>query len=207
MAPTTQRLAGCHDEHVSGVVENHLAPAPIPFFASPVECSSVGIDDFELEPSSAEPEEWDPEADLHDPTVDGLTIPSVSTDEADAPPDVRRTFWTVTLVVNVAVLFVSIGPMLIYFRGWTREGLALIVAGLVLFGLAYSRYRSFVDDTPDEDHSPRRESETKSSTPQPSAASTTGPDHENSNSSHSTETDDATASEVTPGHSSETDNP
>lgn len=111
----------------------------------------MGLDDFELEPSSAEPDEWDPEADQHDPTADGLTIPSVSTAESEAPAEVRQTFWIVTLVVNAAILFVSVGPMLIYFQGWTRRGLALIVAGLVLFGLAYRRYRTFMENAPDEE--------------------------------------------------------
>lgn len=110
----------------------------------------MGLDDFELEPSAAEPDEWDPEADQHDPDADGLTIPSVSTAESEAPADVRKTFWIVTLIVNVAILFVSVGPMIIYFEGWTRNGLVLIAAGLVLFGLAYRRYRSFMADGPDD---------------------------------------------------------
>ena len=107
----------------------------------------MGTDEFDLEPSSHEPDEWDPEAELHDSTTDGLTIPSVSTAETDAPKEVVRSFWTVVIVVNVAVLFVSLGPMLIYFRGDVRYGLALLVGGVVLFGLAYRRYRRFMRET------------------------------------------------------------
>jgi len=120
----------------------------------------VGIDDFELEPSPHEPDEWDPEADQHDPDADGLTIPSVSTAESDAPSEVVRTFWIVVLVVNVAILFVSLGPMLIYFEGQVQYGLTLILGGLVLFGLAYRRYRRFMDAPPDDDPS-RNESESE----------------------------------------------
>lgn len=132
----------------------------------------MGFDDFELEPSSAEPDEWDPEVDQHDPDADGLTIPSVSTAESDAPAEVKKTFWIVTLVVNVAILFVSVGPMLIYFRGWTRNGLVLIAAGLVLFGLAYRRYRSFMADAPDEtDGPPNGGGDPSNDRPQPDADS------------------------------------
>lgn len=107
----------------------------------------MGIDDFDLEPSSAEPEEWDPEDDLYDPTADGLTIPQVSTDEADVDAEIAQTFWIVVLIVNGAVLFVSVGPMLWFFWGWTRKGVALILGGLLLFGLAYRRYRRFMRNT------------------------------------------------------------
>ncbi|WP_290819477.1 CAAX protease family protein [Halovivax sp.] len=109
-------------------------------------------DDFDFEPSPHEPEEWDPEAEFRDPDSDWPTIPTVSTSEEDAPREVARTFWTVVIVVNVAVLFVSLGPMLIYFWGDWRSGLTLVAGGVVLFGLAYRRYRSFMrrDDSVDD---------------------------------------------------------
>ncbi|WP_254862561.1 DUF7322 domain-containing protein [Halovivax gelatinilyticus] len=107
----------------------------------------MGNDDFDLDPSAHEPDEWDPESDLHDPAADGLTIPSVSTDESDAPKEVVQAFWSVVLIVNVAVLFVSLGPMLVYFLGWYQRGFALIAGGIVLFGLAYRRYRRFMRES------------------------------------------------------------
>ena len=103
---------------------------------------------LDVDRSDDEPDEWDPEADLHDPEADGLTIPSVDTDESDAPKAVVRTFWAVVIVVNVAVFFVALGPMLIFFLGEYRYGLVLIALGLVLFGFAYLRYRRFVTTTP-----------------------------------------------------------
>ncbi|MFC3957292.1 DUF7322 domain-containing protein [Halovivax cerinus] len=105
----------------------------------------MGLDDFELEPGAAEPDEWDPEDDLHDPDADGLTVPQVSTDESDVDSELVRTFWTIVLICNVAILLVSVGPMLWYFLDMAREGLALVLGGLVLFGLAYRRYRRFED--------------------------------------------------------------
>ncbi|ELZ13719.1 hypothetical protein C479_02701 [Halovivax asiaticus JCM 14624] len=111
----------------------------------------MGLDDFNFEPSSAEPEEWDPEADLYDPDADGITIPQVSTDPSEVDPEISRAFWTIVLVVNAALLFVSLGPMLWFFLGWAQEGITLIVGGLALFGLAYYRYRRFMANAPDQD--------------------------------------------------------
>lgn len=111
----------------------------------------MGLDDFDFEPSSAEPEEWDPEADLSDPDADGITIPQVSTDPSEVDPEISRAFWTIVLVVNAALLFVSLGPMLWFFLGWAQEGITLVVGGLALFGLAYYRYRRFMANAPEQD--------------------------------------------------------
>ncbi|AGB15793.1 hypothetical protein Halru_1176 [Halovivax ruber XH-70] len=110
----------------------------------------MGLDDFNFEPSSAEPEEWDPEADLYDPDADGITIPQVSTDPSEVDPEISRAFWTIVLVVNAALLFVSLGPMLWFFLGWVQEGITLVVGGVALFGLAYYRYRRFMANAPDQ---------------------------------------------------------
>ena len=100
-------------------------------------------DDFDFEPSKHEPEEWDPEADFRDPNSDSITIPEVSTPASEVPKEVARPFWTIVLVLNVAILFVSLGPMLWYFRGDVEIGLSLIAGGLALFAMAYRRYRRF----------------------------------------------------------------
>ena len=99
--------------------------------------------DFDLEPSEHEPDEWDPEAEFRDPDSDSITIPEVSTPASEVPKEVARPFWTIVLVLNVAIFFVSLGPMLLYFRGDVEIGLSLIAAGLVLFAMAYRRYRRF----------------------------------------------------------------
>ncbi|WP_247728356.1 DUF7322 domain-containing protein [Halovivax limisalsi] len=147
----------------------------------------MGLDDFELEPSEHEPEEWDPESDLHDPDAPGLTIPAVETDETDAPKEVVETFWITVLVVNVAVFCVAVGPMLIYFEGWIREGAAMVIAGIALFGLAYRRYRAFMQGPPPEVDSNVADA---SSTPARSSESeaSSADTHDRSDSSDSTDT-------------------
>ncbi|MFC6767969.1 DUF7322 domain-containing protein [Natrinema soli] len=118
-----------------------------------------------------EPEEWDPEEEFYDPDSDGLTIPQVSTGddgpddpgdlssaieppavstaETDVPDDVLQTFWTLVLVINAAVLILSLGLLVLAFEGDLTRGGVLVVAGLVLFGLAGRRYRRFRDDGAD----------------------------------------------------------
>lgn len=107
---------------------------------------------MDFEPSEHEPDEWDPEAEYRDQESDSLTIPEVTTADTDAPPDVVQTFWIVVAVVNVAVLFLALGAMFVAFQVDVELGGALLAGGLVLFALAYRRYRAFSDeDDGDED--------------------------------------------------------
>lgn len=146
----------------------------------------MGLDDFDLEPSEHEPDEWDPEDDLHDPDAPGLTIPAVETSESDAPSEVVQTFWIVVLVVNAALFLISVGPMVIYFEGWVREGVAMVVAGVVLFGLAYRRYRAFEAASPgSESHESKQSSaETEEGIDRTSNDATDRPDSSDSPDTH-----------------------
>lgn len=107
--------------------------------------------------SEHEPEEYDPEADFEDPESDSITIPQVDPPR-DPTPDVAetlvpssegvsselaKTFWTIVLVLNAAILAVSVGAMILFFWGDLTRGGALIVGGVALFALAYRRYRAF----------------------------------------------------------------
>lgn len=104
----------------------------------------MDIDDrFDLEPSEYEPDEWDPESEFRDPDSSYPTIPTVETAESDAPTELVKNFWIIVLVLNVAIFAVALGLMLIGFRGALDDGGVLILGGLVLFGLAYWRYRRF----------------------------------------------------------------
>ena len=96
------------------------------------------------EPHENEPAEYDPEAEFRNPASDSITIPQVETDESEVPRDVKQTFWIVVLVVNAAVLAVSLGVILVVFTGDLTRGGTLLAGGLVLFGLAYRRYRRFI---------------------------------------------------------------
>lgn len=120
-----------------------------------------------------EPEEWDPEEEYYDPDSDGLTIPQVGGEdgpgdiddlssaieppevelsEADVPSDLLQTFWALVLVLNAAVLAVSLGLLILLFEGYSTRVVALVVAGVVLFGFAVRRYRRFqADDSGDPD--------------------------------------------------------
>lgn len=137
-----------------------------------------------------EPEEWDPEEEFYDPDSDGLTIPqvttedsddeaepttavdvpSVSTDETDVPSDILQAFWALVLVINAALFVVSLGALLLVFEGDVTRGGTLIAAGIVLFGLAGRRYRSFradsdertADDPADESRAADETTETAS---------------------------------------------
>ncbi|WP_255170131.1 DUF7322 domain-containing protein [Natrononativus amylolyticus] len=96
-----------------------------------------------FERTEHEPEEYDPEAELTDPESDSLTIPEVSTDETDVPPELLKTFWAIVLVVNAAVLAVSLGVLFLLFEADVATGGPLLGGGVVLFGFAVYRYRSF----------------------------------------------------------------
>lgn len=78
-------------------------------------------------------------------TPSGIDVPSISTAETDVPDEVLKTFWALVLVLNAAVLAVSLGLLLLAFEGDSTRGGALIVTGLVLFGFAWYRYRRFRD--------------------------------------------------------------
>ncbi|RQG91971.1 DUF7322 domain-containing protein [Natrarchaeobius chitinivorans] len=120
--------------------------------------------------SEHEPDEYDPEAEYRDPDSDSLTIPRVPTEDAgstltadlksdfgigsgspheptvdnsDVPAELRRTFWAIVLVVNGAVLGVSLGIIFLIFHGVTSHTIASFVAGVVLFGFAVRRYNNF----------------------------------------------------------------
>jgi hypothetical protein len=125
--------------------------------------------------SDHEPEEWDPEAEYTDPDHDSLTIPRVPTEDAgsdlrsefrsefgtaakaehstaetDVPSDLLQAFWATVLVVNAAVLALSLGVLFLLFEGPSTHAVALIGGSVVLFGFALRRYRTYQRTDPDE---------------------------------------------------------
>lgn len=60
---------------------------------------------------------------------------------ADVPPDLRRTFWRLVAVFNVALLAAGVGVMLIGFEGQLRDGGALVAIGVGAFLYGYRGYR------------------------------------------------------------------
>ncbi len=101
--------------------------------ASPTDTSS---DESEANASDAEPE-----------STGALGTPGIIQPIEFAPDGVPKhvavAFWTVVVVVNAAILALSLGPLLIFFRGQWLLGGGLFVLGVALSGLAYWRYRQF----------------------------------------------------------------
>ena len=118
--------------------------------------------------SEHEPEEWDPEEEYADPDSDSLTIPRVATEdagsdlrsemrselespttpeisttEADVSGDLLQAFWSIVLVVNAAVLALSLGVLFLIFEGTSIHSIALVGGGVILFGSAVRRYRNY----------------------------------------------------------------
>jgi hypothetical protein len=125
--------------------------------------------------SEHEPEEWDPEAEYADPDSDSLTIPRVATEDAgsdlrsdlrsefgsveepdvpavetDVPSELLQAFWAIVLVVNAAVLALSLGVLFLLFEGTSTHSTALIAGGVILLGFAHRRYRTYQATKSDE---------------------------------------------------------
>lgn len=79
----------------------------------------------------------------HEHEFESVTVPEVSTAESDVPSELLKAFWGLVLVINAAVLAVALGLLFLIFEGVSPHGVALVVGGLVLFGFAYRRYRSY----------------------------------------------------------------
>ncbi|WP_336037095.1 DUF7322 domain-containing protein [Halobacterium yunchengense] len=73
--------------------------------------------------------------------------PSVDVpEETDASPELRRRFWLLVVVFNVALMAASVGAMLVAFRAQYDTGTSLVAAGAVLFAYGYYRYRRYAGD-------------------------------------------------------------
>ncbi|WP_232687509.1 DUF7322 domain-containing protein [Halobacterium zhouii] len=96
------------------------------------------MDDDPLEETLFEDEQTDAEQALA-PSVD---VP----DGSNADPQLRRQFWFLVVVFNVALLALSVGLMLAAFRGRWNDGLTGVAAGVILFGYGYYRYRTITRD-------------------------------------------------------------
>ena len=86
--------------------------------------------DAEPDPEEFEPGNLGPEI----PEAPDLT-------EVEASSEVRYRFWALVMVFNVALLAASVGVMFVAFQGEWELGGQLTLAGLVLFGFGYYRYR------------------------------------------------------------------
>lgn len=85
----------------------------------------------------------------------GPEIPSVGTstnedamglDDSDVDPDLKKQFWSLVLIFNVALFAASLGLMLVGFEGRWRVGGALFAVGAVAFLRGWYRYKSVRKD-------------------------------------------------------------
>ena len=100
-----------------------------------------------------EPDEPDPESRWGDPEEDLVSIPSVEgpaaaepadpDDEIDVDSEVAKFFWVSVVYANVALGGVTIGLLLVWFRGqWTVGGVAVAVGCFALYR-TYDLYRTY----------------------------------------------------------------
>lgn len=104
-------------------------------------------DEFDPEARWGDPEH-DPEARWGDPErelVENITIPEPPEPDLSDGVDsaVSKPFWASVILVNFAVFALSLGPMLIYFRGEWLIGLGLVAGGTFALGRTYHLYRQF----------------------------------------------------------------
>jgi len=85
------------------------------------------------------------EPDEFDPSSLGPDIPEApDPPEGAANTEVTALFWKLVVVFNIALLGLSVGPMLAYFEGQVDLGIRITVVGAIAFAYGYFRYRRFV---------------------------------------------------------------
>jgi len=90
-----------------------------------------------------EPDEFDPTA--LGPNVEIPQAPDMTETDATVDPAVERLFWKLVVTFNIAVFAVSVGPMLIVFRGQWQDGGIVFAIGALTFAygvVTYRRYRA-----------------------------------------------------------------
>ncbi|OVE86049.1 DUF7322 domain-containing protein [Natronolimnobius baerhuensis] len=126
--------------------------------------------DTELEaasiPDITDPDSLEPESDVATEFED--------VDFSEIPDDLLETFVALVLVINGAVLAVSLGALFLIFDGSTDRGIPLLVIGVVLFGFAFRRYRQYqrsreADDDETNEDTDEREDDTGDSGERPSS--------------------------------------
>lgn len=98
------------------------------------------LDDLLGGSTEHEPDEPNPEAE-YAPDVPSVSIPD--TTDADVSPELFTAFWGVVLSANVGLFAVSLGLMLVYFRGQWRLGGTAVALGVGTFVYGYFKYRRY----------------------------------------------------------------
>jgi hypothetical protein len=109
---------------------------------------------FDDDEWSDEPEEFDPEHRWGRPERDLPSVPVApkpETAETDVDPELFKTFWASVIFANLALFGLSLGAMLIGFRGNWTVGLVLVAVGTFALVRTWAYYVSFRDRDGDED--------------------------------------------------------
>ncbi|WP_181861595.1 DUF7322 domain-containing protein [Haloplanus salinus] len=104
-----------------------------------------------FDPWPDEPEETNPESRWGDPERDLPRIPEPAVAEKDVDPEILETFWRSVVLANVALFGLSLGPMLVYFRGWWLWGGGAVALGALAGHRVYQHYRAFERRHGDDD--------------------------------------------------------
>ena len=84
------------------------------------------------------------EPDEFDPSSLGPDVPEApSAPDGTGDSEVAALFWKLVVVFNVALLALSVGPMLAYFEGQVERGLQIFLVGVIAFAYGTFRYVQF----------------------------------------------------------------
>jgi hypothetical protein len=109
----------------------------------------------DFDPWPDEPDEDDPERRWGDPERDLTNVPEVDVpnsepgDDVEVDSELATAFWVSVFFANVALAGLSIGAMLVYFRGDWMFGGAAFAVGLFALVRVYTYYRSVTGDDGD----------------------------------------------------------
>ncbi|PSQ06945.1 hypothetical protein BRC97_04525 [Halobacteriales archaeon QS_6_71_20] len=126
-------------------------------------------DPFGLEGQASEAERLGPRVDIPSVEDPSESLPDPST----VDPEIQRSFAVAVIYANVAVLGVSLGLMLIGFRGQWRWGGFAVAVGLLAGVRVYQTVRAFRTRDRDDDESGSDVPETE---PEPETAVTSDGD-------------------------------
>ena len=84
------------------------------------------------------------EPDRPGPKIDIPETPDLS--DIDASSNVAQTFWLVVVMVDIGLLAISLGIMIVVFRGQLRFGASVFAIGVLALLLGYRRYRNYKND-------------------------------------------------------------
>ncbi|WP_137283391.1 DUF7322 domain-containing protein [Halorussus salinisoli] len=78
-------------------------------------------------------------------------VPDTATN--DASPELKKQFWSLVLIFNVALFGMSFGVMILGFQGRWKVGGAIFAVGAFAFARGWRRYRKVTSDSggPDEE--------------------------------------------------------